>query len=84
MTKTSVFNGHEDNEKRASKPIEFVYAVDSYNANITMAESKPSTFNDVMLMSDGIDREGFDVMLAWNDNSTIRMVYLGHWNDGVV
>lgn len=84
MTNVSVFNGHEGND--GGKKMEFIYMLKQYDGGLSPAQTTPNQWDNVMLMSKNpcSEGKGFDIIVAWNKDTTLKVIYLGHWNDGVV
>lgn len=82
MTKVSVF-GQEATESKQLKPIEFVKVLTN-NGSVNTSLRDAKSWDNVQLFrkSEGYK---YDIIIAW-DNSLPQypMVYLGHWNDGVI
>lgn len=80
MTNISVFG--EEKEKQGKKSIEFVLFIGSAGDKLE-ARTCPSEYDNLCYLGKyGIGR--FDAILAWDNDSTNKQLYLGHWNDGVV
>jgi hypothetical protein len=82
MTKVSVFGQNESEEHEHLKPIEFVMCVNTHEGELrSFLYNIPADFYHVELFSRS---SLYDVILAWSEGYTDKIVYLGHWNDGVV
>lgn len=68
-------------ESPVKKPIEFVKALSS-EGFVSGSSSKPENWKNISLLIQ--DGGQYEVMLAWDDSPNDGVVYLGHWNDGVV
>jgi len=82
MTKCIVLG--EEPEVRMLKPIEFKY---SFLSNLERKEAKrsPSQFENIELICRQYSTNGiFDLMFAFDEDRKYGIIYLGHWNDGVV
>lgn len=80
MTKVSVF-GKQPTKTKELKKIEFVEGLDA-PSKMRCASRGPSSYENVMLLELGYFNDG-DLIMAW-DNIDYKMIYRGHWNDGVV
>ena len=80
MTKVSVF-GEQPTETKELKKIEFVKEIISSDI-IIETTTEPYEFKNVMLIEIGCV-DGYDAILAWDEINN-KIIYLGHWNDGVV
>lgn len=81
MTKTSTL---VDQPTEKKKPIEFVKFLDA-GLNFDTGCSKPSSWDNIKLLSKNYLSSKFDLMFAWNDKDPNHgILYLGHWNDEVV
>ena len=80
MTKVSVF-GQQPTETKELKKIEFVKEISSSDI-ISETTTEPYEFKNVMLIEIGYV-DGYDAILAWDEINN-KIIYLGHWNDGVV
>jgi hypothetical protein len=71
------------------KPIELVRFIDAntschFTDAVILTSSDPADWNHLRLVIKG-DRNEFDVIAAWDDDSPRSpALYLGWWNDGVV
>lgn len=86
MTKVLVF-GENSGQKKELKRIELHIMFDC-NAERVDANDDPSDFNYVMLIERGYTKSSsklpeYDLILAW-DFEDDKVLFLGHWNDGVV
>lgn len=83
MTKVSVF-GQQPTETKELKKIKFVkYFDNSGELKKSVRSQRPSEWHNVQLF-DKSKIGQLDIIIAWDDNSEARVVFLGHWNDGVV
>lgn len=80
MTKVSVF-GQQPTETKELKKIEFIEGLDA-GSKMRYALRGPSSYENVMLLELGYFND-CDLIMAW-DNVNDKMIYRGHWNDGVV
>jgi hypothetical protein len=81
MTKVIILG--EQPEKKELKPIEFLGYLDAFfkfNSNC----SKPNVWKNIVLIRKGYSIEGLDLMYAYDDDKKEGLLYLGHFNDGVV
>lgn len=62
------------------KKIEFVKFISSDGEAIT-ANSKPHEYENIVLIRTS---HNFDIMYAYHNDSNDGLIYLGHFNDGVV
>lgn len=86
MTKVIVL-GEENWKPTGQKKIEFVHSIDANEdkpGNSNRAINKPDVWHNVELVSLG-GRGHLDMMFAYdNDRRTDGVLYLGHFNDGIV
>lgn len=84
MTKVIIL-GEEPKEIK-KKEIEFVKAVRLVvgDDGTERANFSPSNFKYVELIHRAIHEENYDVMFAYDDNRIVGVIYLGHFNDGIV
>ena len=82
MTKVSVF-GQEATESKQLKPIEFVKRI-LPDGSFDEPTPKPEEWDNVILFRKKDRYFSYDVILASDDNSEARGIYIGHWNDGVI
>lgn len=87
MTKVSVFG--QPTEQKELKPIEFVKCL--YSDNDFSEDFNESEWDNVTLITRNHNGAGMDLILCYpNDNinkdGSVNkgVLYLGHWNDGVV
>lgn len=71
-----------------AKPIEFTKTL-GFDGQIYKSVAGPINFKHVELICkdyNTVDSElgQFDVILAYDDNKLNGILYLGHWNDGIV
>ena len=81
MTKVLLF-GQEATESKHLKPIEFLKSLDG-EFKFYKTSANPSHYNYVMLFESNYGGSGVDLILAWDDIGN-KIIFLGHWNDGVV
>lgn len=68
-------------QNQHSRPIEFKKTL----TKETMLKIKPKQWDNLMCLGKAPSQQEYDLILAWDDSSTNgKVVYLGHWNDGVV
>jgi hypothetical protein len=80
MTKVIIIG--EQPEKKELKPIEFVkylYSDSEFKPNC----SNPQKFTNIELISKNYFKE-YDLMFAYDENRSKGILYLGHFNDGIV
>lgn len=87
MTKTygslEAFTQSTKQEKTSKKPIEFCKSV-SKTGYILKTVINPKQWGNVILLIQSEDND-YDIMFAFDNNAKYEgVVYLGHWNDGVV
>lgn len=87
MSTKCIVIGQNETIKKELKKIEFTKAlclnINLNNSLISNAECSPCHFDNVELIQKRLN--GICVMLAYNDNNREGgMIYLGHWNDGIV
>jgi hypothetical protein len=61
------------------KPIEFVMFLNP-DGILTELCCRPNQWDNLQRIARG----KYDAIIAWNDNTNNRAIYLGHWNDGYV
>lgn len=65
--------------KAERKPIEFVRHLDT-DGMLTISCSSPNQWDNLQRIARG----KYDTIIAWDDDTNNRAIYLGHWNDGYV
>lgn len=74
--------------EQEKKKIEFVYAINTFSGEKEKAKTFPCEWENIELVKKGSNESELDVMLAYDDNRTVGrtvgILYLGHFNDGVV
>lgn len=79
MTKVTILGKSQGEEPK--KKIEFIYALSGDGKTQTLSE--PNEASEIVLLVFDYLGGGLDLMLAkWNNGS--KILYLGHFNDGVV
>lgn len=78
-TKVTVFGQEE--QKKELKKIEFVKVLEP-TGEFAKCDLTPSDYDNVECISK--EKGKFDVFNAWYHKSTEKMIYLGHFNDGIV
>jgi hypothetical protein len=75
----------EESPKKEKKRIEFVKSLNQNGSGADWAEAQygPSNWRVVELIQKTED-DKLDVMYAYDENRNIGILYLGHFNDGVV
>ena len=81
MTEVSVWGDKLMVVRKELKPIEFDSCLPLNTGLWKERETPPSSYDNVQLLERGGD---WDIMLAWDNNINLPMIYRGHWNDGVV
>lgn len=81
MTKVIILG--EPKKKKPKKKIEFVKFIDCDGETLP-AKSPPSKFKHIELVCTNYKFGKFDLMYAYNDDRNDGILYLGHFNDGVV
>lgn len=81
MTKVSVF-GQQPTETKELKKIEFVHFFNGTELESPVCE--PDSFKNIVLLRKSYKPSNFDLIFAYNENTNGGIIYLGHWNDGVV
>ena len=81
MTKVSVF-GDKPTEKKELKQIELVEFI-KLTRNSEAVEFANEYENITLLVKDYC-RDGFDLILAYDEDVNDGGVYFGYWNDGIV
>jgi hypothetical protein len=81
MTKVIILG--EQPESKELKPIEFLSYIDE-NFNFISNCSKPDAWKNIELIRRGYSIEGLDLMYAYDDDREQGLLYLGHFNDGIV
>jgi hypothetical protein len=80
---TNVIIIGEQPEKIELKPIEFVYCLNG-NKGINNAVCTPNSYKNIELICMKYTSEGFDLMFAYKHFRNEGVLYLGHFNDGIV
>ena len=75
--------GESEAEKPELKKIEFVKYLDS-NFERATCVTKPSEYENIVLLRKHYGLTGLDLMYAYGENPDLGILYLGHFNDGVV
>ena len=83
MTKVSVFGEQPTEQPKELKKIEFVKRV-LPDGVIEKPTPNPEDWDNITLFRKKDQFFKYDVILAWDECSIARGIYLGHWNDGVV
>jgi hypothetical protein len=81
MTKVIIIG--EQPEKKELKPIEFIYTF-SVQHGAEETKTKPKIFQNIEFICKDYAGFGFDLMFAYNEDRNQGILYLGHFNDGVV
>jgi len=80
MTKVIILG--QEPEKKELKPIEFVKYLD-YHLEFNSNCSKPQRFKNIELICRNYFK-GYDLMFAFGEDRNQGVLYLGHFNDGIV
>jgi hypothetical protein len=80
---TNVIILGEQPEKKELKPIVFVKYLGS-ELKINSNPSEPKFWKNIELICRNYSSEPFDLMFAYDDDRSGGVLYLGHFNDGVV
>lgn len=85
MTKVIVI-GEQPKEENELKPIEFVYQLieSKGKPRIEKAGALPFMWNNIELISKSQSIDFYDMMFAYDNDRSRGIIYLGHFNDGVV
>ena len=81
MTKTTIF-GQTEQEKSEKKQIELVKWLNNFAMDDEW--SPQQKWKNITLLQKRYSITEMDLMWAYNDNPNDGVLYLGHWNDGVV
>ena len=81
-TMTKVIILAEQPENKELKPIEFVKHLDS-NLEFSSGCSSPKVWENIELICKNYANK-FDLMFAYDEDRILGILYLGHFNDGVV
>lgn len=84
MTKVIILG--EPAEKKEGKKIEFVHRIrtEISGAGRTDVRHSPSEYEYVELVRSKSHSSFFDIFLAYDDDRSKGVLYLGHFNDGIV
>lgn len=90
-TKVSVF-GQQPTKPNGLKKIEFVKFLNDDNSIVYNEHICPKDWDNVSLVTKKHNFTDMDLMLGWYDNYydeenkciSRAVLYLGHWNDGIV
>ncbi len=83
MTKVTELGKNLKNESEL-KPIEFVKCLE-HTLEITKMSSKPSEYDNIILLCKDYASKGYDLMFAYDDEDRDRgALVLGQFNDGIV
>ena len=92
MTKVSVFGEHPTEQPKELKKIKFVkFLSDDNSFDKVPIGLSPSNWLNVSLITTNHNGVGMDLILAWDKKLNKQLgcpdkavLFLGHWNDGVV
>lgn len=79
MTKCIVIGEKKETEKL--KPIELIYLLNNYGL-FAKSITDASNYKNLELITKG--RYKYDIIFAYDDDRNSGILYLGHWNDGIV
>ena len=80
MTKTSIF-GQSEVKQEEKKPIELTFCLQSHSDNLYKSNYKvEGMYKELVLL---YNNGTYDVILAIEETDR-KILFLGHWNDGVV
>lgn len=81
MTKITVFG--QEGKKEDKKEIELCYVFDTLDNEIRRDSIHPSHHDNVVLLGKAYGKD-CELIMVWDDDDDYKLIYLGHWNDGVV
>jgi hypothetical protein len=81
MTKVIILG--EQPEEKGLKPIEFKKYLDN-DLTSYIPSTSPSDFENIELICKNYRGENIDLLFVYNDDRRKGLLYLGHFNDGVV
>lgn len=87
MTKVTILGQSEPKEEKKPKPIEFVLILDNSEETSISNEfgNEPNNWQNIHVVSRANKYKKYDVFYCFNDNNyDDGILYLGHFNDGVV
>ena len=70
--------------EQEKKKIEFVWRIDTSKAEKGAVKNPPAQWGNIELIKSKNTHFDFDVMLAYDDDRNCGVLYLGHFNDGIV
>jgi len=70
--------------EQEKKKIEFVYAINIFSGEKEEAKISPCEWGNIELVKKDSRESGLDVMLAYHSKRVDAVLYLGHFNDGIV
>lgn len=66
-------------------PIELINCIEINKTNSLLSEACPTEgWQNIALIVHKYDKSGLDLMYVWDEDYNCGLLYLGHWNDGVV
>jgi hypothetical protein len=80
---TNVIILGEQPEKKELKPIQFLYFLD-FDKSMKNLVLSPKSYRHIELICREYTNEKYDLMFAYVDTRNIGVLYLGHFNDGIV
>jgi hypothetical protein len=85
MTKVRDLTRPIEGEEKKLKPIEFLLTIDHINNTVIKAHRKPETFDCIDRIQNAEDNFfKMDLFAASDEGTKSTILYLGHFNDGVV
>lgn len=81
MTKVIILG--QEPENKELKPIQFVYFFYIHHG-VGETGVKPKSYENIELICKDFEGYGFDLMFAYNEDRNQGILYLGHFNDGIV
>lgn len=70
--------------EQEKKKIEFVYFIDPIRATVESTLVAPKEWDNIELIKRKHTDKAYDVMFAYDTDRLEGVIYLGHFNDGVV
>jgi hypothetical protein len=80
---TNVIIIGEQTKKKELKPIEFILFL-HIDKGVCEASKNAKSFKNIELICREYTNQGLDLMFAYNNDRNEGILYLGHFNDGVV
>lgn len=84
MTKVIIL-GQEPKELTGNRKIEFVKWIDSYVGGLEkcISAQTPNCYDNIELIRFGTNGR-YDIMFAYNTERSKGVLFLGHFNDGII